>query len=124
MEQLSTIFSPKTYWVDVTDKQCDVGDTVTFDNDKGFVFTKKEDTKEQTPSLSERIAVLEDAVNTLMEGGLRMARYLAYQIILQKLKYNTVITRFPKYKEDIDKVLDDMGWMIDDNGDCVGKKTD
>lgn len=69
MEQLSTIFSPKTYWVDVTDKQCDVGDTVTFDNDKGFVFIKKEDTKEQTPSLAERIAVLEDAVNTLMEGG-------------------------------------------------------
>ena len=68
MEQLSTIFSPKTYWVDVTDKQCEVGDTVTFDNDKGFVFTKKEDTKEQTPSLSERIAVLEDAMNTLMEG--------------------------------------------------------
>lgn len=26
------------------------------------------DTKEQTPSLAERIAVLEDAVNTLMEG--------------------------------------------------------
>ena len=26
-------------------------------------------TKEQTPTLSERIAVLEDAVNTLMEGG-------------------------------------------------------
>lgn len=25
-------------------------------------------TKEQTPSLSERIAVLEDALNTLMEG--------------------------------------------------------
>jgi hypothetical protein len=69
MEQLSTIFSPKTYWVDVTDKQCDVGDTVTFDNDKCFVFTKKEDTKEQTPSLSERIEVLEDTVNTLMEGG-------------------------------------------------------
>ena len=51
-----------------------------------------------------------------------MAKYLAYQIILQKLKYNTVITRFPKYKEDINKVLDGMGWMIDDNGDCVGKK--
>lgn len=51
-----------------------------------------------------------------------MAKYLAYQIILQKLKYNTVITRFPKYKEDIDRVLDDMGWMIDDNGGCVGKK--
>lgn len=68
MEQLSTIFSPKTYWVDVTDKQCEVGDMVSFDNEKGFVFTKKEDTKEQTPSLSERIAVLEDAMNTLMEG--------------------------------------------------------
>lgn len=51
-----------------------------------------------------------------------MAKYLAYQIILQKLKYNTVTIRFPKYKEDIDKVLDGMGWMIDDNGDCVGKK--
>lgn len=51
-----------------------------------------------------------------------MAKYLAYQIILQKLKYNIVITRLPKYKEDIDKVLDGMGWMIDNNGDCVGKK--
>lgn len=51
-----------------------------------------------------------------------MAKYLAYQIILQKLKYNEVTTRFPKYKEDIDKVLDGMGWMIDDNGNCVGKK--
>lgn len=51
-----------------------------------------------------------------------MAKYLAYQIILQKIKYNMVITRFPKYKEDIDKVLDDMGWMIDTEGNCVGKK--
>ena len=40
-----------------------------------------------------------------------MAKYLAYQIILHKLMYNNVIARFPKYKEDIDKVLDDMGWM-------------
>ena len=53
-----------------------------------------------------------------------MAKYLAYQIILHKLMYNNIITRFPKYKEDIDKVLDDMGWMIADNGDCVGKKVD
>ena len=52
-----------------------------------------------------------------------MAKYLACQIILQKLKYNNVIKRFPKYKEAIDKVLDDMGWMIDENGDCVGKQT-
>lgn len=68
MAQLSTIFSPKTYWVDVTHKQCEVGDMVTFDNDKGFIFTKKEDTKEQTPSLDERVAVLEDAINTLVGG--------------------------------------------------------
>lgn len=51
-----------------------------------------------------------------------MAKYLAYQIILQKLMYNTVITRFPQYKEGINKVLDDMGWMIDEDGNCVGKK--
>lgn len=39
--------------------------------DKGEYFEVipfLEDTKEQTPSLSERIAVLEDAVNALMEG--------------------------------------------------------
>lgn len=39
--------------------------------DKGEYFEVVpflKDTKEQTPSLSERIAVLEDAVNTLMEG--------------------------------------------------------
>lgn len=51
-----------------------------------------------------------------------MAKYLAYQIILQKLKYDAVITKFPKYKEDIDKVLGDMGWTIDNNGNCVGEK--
>lgn len=39
--------------------------------DKGEYFEVipiSEDLKEQTPSLPERIAVLEDAVNTLMEG--------------------------------------------------------
>lgn len=52
-----------------------------------------------------------------------MDKYLAYQIILLKLTYSTIIARFPKYKEGIDKVLDDMGWMIDENGNCVGKQT-
>lgn len=51
-----------------------------------------------------------------------MTKYLAYQIILHKLMYNNVIARFPKYKDDIDKVLDDMGWTIDTEGNCVGKK--
>lgn len=39
--------------------------------DKGEYFEVlpfSEDKKEQTPSLSERVAVIEDAVNTLMEG--------------------------------------------------------
>lgn len=51
-----------------------------------------------------------------------MARYLAFQIILHKLMYNNIIARFPKYKEGIDKVLDDMGWMIDTEGNCIGKE--
>lgn len=33
-----------------------------------------------------------------------------------------ILKEVEKTKEDIDKVLDDMGWMIDDNGACVGKK--
>ena len=40
--------------------------------DKGEYFEVipfSEDTKAQTPSLLERIAALEDAVNTLIEGG-------------------------------------------------------
>lgn len=50
-----------------------------------------------------------------------MAKYLAYQIILHKLMYNNIIARFPKQKEGIDKVLDDMGWKIDSDGKCVAK---
>lgn len=52
-----------------------------------------------------------------------MAKYLAYQIILQKLKYNFVITQYPKHKGAIDKILNDRGWVIDENGNCVGKQT-
>ena len=50
-----------------------------------------------------------------------MARYLAYQIILQKLQYNTIVAKSPKQKDGIDKVLDDMGWKIDSDGKCVAK---
>lgn len=67
MEQLSTIFSPSTYWVDVTDKQCNVGDIVTYDtNTNSLVFTAPTDTAEQTPTLEERITTLEDTVNALL----------------------------------------------------------
>jgi hypothetical protein len=67
MEQLSTIFSPQTYWVDVTNKECDVGDVVTFDNEKGFVFSKPTTTI-QNPTIVERVTSLEDAVNMLIGG--------------------------------------------------------
>lgn len=53
-----------------------------------------------------------------------MGKFLAYQIILHKLMYNNVTARFPEYKDEIDKVLDDMGWIIDTEGNCVGKKGD
>lgn len=43
---------------------------------------------------------------------------------LHKLMYNNIIARYHKYKEDIDKVLDDIGLMIDTEGNCVGKKGD
>lgn len=67
MEQLSTIFSPQTYWVDVTDKECEVGDIVTYDNEKGFVFSKPTTTI-QNPTIEERVTSLEDAVNMLIGG--------------------------------------------------------
>lgn len=50
-----------------------------------------------------------------------MATYLAYQIIMQKMQYNTIVAKFPAQKEGIDKVLDDMGWKIDSDGKCVAK---
>lgn len=34
-----------------------------------------------------------------------MARYLAYQIKLGKIKYDTVISKFPQYKDKIDSIL-------------------
>lgn len=47
MTELSTIFSPKTYWVDVTGKDVSVGDIVEYGED-GFTFRKPtEDEKTQ-----------------------------------------------------------------------------
>lgn len=52
-----------------TSTWCNKNNAMLVDKGKYFeVIPFSEDTKEQTPSLSERIAVLEDAVNTLMEG--------------------------------------------------------
>lgn len=52
-----------------TSAWCNKNNAMIVDKDEYFEVTSCPDfTKEQTPSLSERIAVLEDAVNTLMEG--------------------------------------------------------
>ena len=52
-----------------TSAWCNTNNAMLVDRGEYFeVIPFSEDTKEQTPSLDERIAVLEDAVNTLMEG--------------------------------------------------------
>jgi hypothetical protein len=68
MGELSTIFNPKTYWVDVTNVECSVGDFVSFDSEKGFVFTKEEpvDTAEE-PNIYDRVSALEEFVNAQLE---------------------------------------------------------
>lgn len=52
-----------------TSAWCNKNNAMIVDKGKYFeVIPFSEDIKEQTPSLSERILALEDAVNTLMEG--------------------------------------------------------
>lgn len=52
-----------------TSSWCNKNNAMLIDNGEYFeVVTCPDFTKEQEPSLDERIAVLEDAVNTLMEG--------------------------------------------------------
>ena len=53
-----------------TSTWCNKNNAMVIDKGEYFEVAPCPDfTKEQTPSLSERIGVLEDAVNTLMEGG-------------------------------------------------------
>lgn len=52
-----------------TSTWCNKNNAMLVDKGEYFeVIPVPEVTKEQTPSLSERIAVIEDAVNTLIEG--------------------------------------------------------
>ena len=52
-----------------TSAWCNKNNAMIIDKGEYFEVTPCPDfTKEQTPSLDERVAVLEDAVNTLMEG--------------------------------------------------------
>ena len=53
-----------------TSAWCNKNNAMLIDKEEYFEVVPCPDfTKEQTPSLAERITVLEDAVNTLMEGG-------------------------------------------------------
>ena len=53
-----------------TSAWCNKNNAMLIDNGEYFEVAPCPDfTKEQIPSLDERITVLEDAVNTLMEGG-------------------------------------------------------
>lgn len=53
-----------------TSSWCNENKAMLVDNGEYFeVIPCPDFTKEQTPSLSERIAVIEDTVNTLLEGG-------------------------------------------------------
>ena len=45
-----------------------------------------------------------------------MAAYLAKRIKLGKLNYNTVVARYPEYKEDIDLILVTDGYTINPDG--------
>lgn len=59
----------KTIEYEKTSAWCNKNNAMIVDKGEYFEVTPCPDfTKEQTPSLSARIAVLEDAVNTLMEG--------------------------------------------------------
>lgn len=40
-----------------------------------------------------------------------MAAYLARQILNGKLDYNAVIAKYPQFKDEIDRILKEWGWI-------------
>lgn len=78
--ELSTIFDPSTYWVDITGITCEVGYIVSFDTNIGLVFTAPEtdDTQqilpnapvnEDTLALAEAVLELSAEVDKLKGGS-------------------------------------------------------
>lgn len=51
-----------------------------------------------------------------------MAKYLAGQILLGKLEYNYVVTKWPQYKADIDAFLESRGWKPNEAGEMTAPK--
>lgn len=52
IDKLNTIFSPDTYWIDVTGIECEVGYTVKFVDGVGIVFAPPEDAVEETVEMA------------------------------------------------------------------------
>lgn len=45
-----------------------------------------------------------------------MAAYFALRLENSKLNYNTVVQKFPQFKEDIDLILLADGYVVNDDG--------
>ena len=52
----------------------------------------------------------------MMERGDIMAAYFALRLGNRKLNYNTVVQKFPQFKEDIDLILLADGYVVNDDG--------
>lgn len=68
-EELSTVFDPKTYWIDVTGQDCEVGYIAKFVESGGIVFAAPESIVEPTETEKEAArvkAILETKAKTAM----------------------------------------------------------
>lgn len=52
-----------------------------------------------------------------------MAKYFAYQIILRKPQYNSIIKKFHRYKDEIDFILASRGWTVNEEGELIADST-
>lgn len=85
-EELSTVFDPKTYWIDVTGQDCEVGYIAKYEEGGGIVFAAPESIVEPTETEKEAArvkATLETKAKTAMmmflAGGDISAQQTEYQ---------------------------------------------
>lgn len=95
--ELSSIFSPKTYWIDVTDKECGLGWEVTHDEECNIVLTPPPPPVEPTPPTEEEI-LAQTKQNLLMA----VDHYLNSTV--QERGYDNIVTCVT-YENDIDEVF-------------------
>ena len=48
-----------------------------------------------------------------------MAAYFAMRLEKGKLNYNDVIARYPQFKDEIDQIIAEDGYIVDENGNVV-----